>query len=984
MANEPDINALLDRINVYFGKVNVKLTEKVPTVAHVLNTLKLSGSTLAQMVATAVGYSSTHIANKANPHGVTPEQAGSYSTIDFNVLNAQQISSGIVPISRYGTLSYLPAGVSGSFGGASTVKSTAAGGYNNDEHYSMQLEDNGTLAFLRNGTDGSTMAVYYGYIENAVVTVLAPSKVVMTTKKYEPPFMPLGQSVAFLMQGGQAALAGRFQDALGVQKDVFVALTNGTLDPTVHVGGLFTPAWADIIERSEIVRGKDNVYIIYNHFAEPAAASGNQPLDLQMYQFPISAMDGVSYITPTKMTIGECTGFLGAKYNTGEIRMAARAESNDVSTPALIHHINGFLNGSAGATGPTGWWNGNRHTWANGRVLTLSAFNADFSKLRIMTYQDPRYAGLVSTKIAWSCVMDMATLKVTLDEGLTPMTLVVDPNDPLKLIAGGTVQHRTNGLVISNYVAVDMTSRSYITDTGLIFASRIPYAPTGADSVYRGKWNTFSSVFDAIKAPLADRPTDTTQAVNCPLTFGSLAGDGFDGFRLLPGNVGVVMCRNSISNTAVLKFKILPTGQPLVPNYDYTSTTYPEGLRGFKPRTERENVGGTVPRGLLMGIIQEMDDTGLKGTYGSVLCNYDGLNSRYISIDENLVTTGAISATVEKLNVLRDAILVAGGVVLADLISTPLIDVVIPQNPNVPAFACVYCSTAVTQRWSITARVNVNARGGVVDVMSLHSIIGSYKQSVAGNNLEIGTTGTGQFRCGTYCIYELANEFMVVNVPTPEFRNSGGSVYHMNRFIVNKSDGSITNHAAAAGSAGIVGARWGGLPGYGVGSFQTNDYTSKLIYKQMAKTKAQFIAGTYLPDNQSIVLLSQQVAQGWVVYFTEDTPIILNGVPGVMPITSIDLTTVKTNPANSTFYVYVVMTGGVPSYVIYDKFMTETNTMLFIGTVQTGDSAITIISVNKVTKFAGFRLSTSPAGNSVPVTPGLPSRESHLDTGWLP
>lgn len=984
MANEPGIDALLDRINVYFGKVNVKLTEKVPTVAHALNTLKLGGSTLAQMVATAVGYSSTHIANKSNPHKVTPELAGSYDITDFNSLVAQQISSGIVPISRYGTLSYLPAGVSGSFGGASTVKSTAAGGYNNDEHYSMQLEDNGTLAFLRNGTDGSTMAVYYGYIENAVVTVTSPSKVIMTTKKYEPPFMPVGQSVAFLMQGGQAALAGRFQDATGVQKDVFVALTNGTLDPTVHVAALFTPEWADIIERSEIVRGKDNVYIIYNHFAEPAAIGGNQPLDLQMFQFPISAMDGVTHVTPTKMTIGECTGFLGAKYNTGEIRMAARAESSDVTAPALIHHINGFLNGSGGATGPTGFWNGNRHTWANGRILTLSAFNADFSKLRIMTYQDPRYAGLVSTKIAWSCVVDMATLKVTLDEGLTPMTLTVDPNDPLKLIAGGTVQHRTNGLIISNYVAVDMTSRSYITDNGLIFASRIPYAPTGADSIYRGKWNSFTSVFDAIKAPLYERPTDTAQAVVCPLTFGSLAGDGFDGFRLLPGNTGIVMCRNQFSVTAVLKFKILPTGAPLVPNYDYTSTTYPEGLRGFKPRTERESVPGTIPRTVLMGVIQEMDDTGLKGTYGSVLSNYDGLNNRYISVDENFVTTGSISASIENLNTLRDAILVAGGVTLSELISTSLIDLVIPQNPNVPAYASVYCSTGVMQRWSIVARVNVNARSGVVSVMSLHSIVGSFKQAVTGNNLEMGTTSTGQFRCGTYCIYELANEFMVINVPLPEFRNSGGSVYHMTRFIVNKSDGSITNFTAAAGSAGIVGARWGGLPGYGVGAFQTNDYTSKLIYKQMAKTKAQFIAGTYRPDNEAIVLLSQQVAQGWVVYFTEDTPIILNGVPGVLTITSIDLTKIKANPANSTFYVYVVMTAGVPSYVIYDQFMTETNTMLFIGTVQTGDSSITVISVNKVTKFAGFRLSTSPAGNSVPVTPGLPSRESHLDAGWLP
>ena len=41
MANEPSIDTLLDRINTYFGKVNVKLTEKVPVVAHAINTLKI-------------------------------------------------------------------------------------------------------------------------------------------------------------------------------------------------------------------------------------------------------------------------------------------------------------------------------------------------------------------------------------------------------------------------------------------------------------------------------------------------------------------------------------------------------------------------------------------------------------------------------------------------------------------------------------------------------------------------------------------------------------------------------------------------------------------------------------------------------------------------------------------------------------------------------------------------------------------------------
>ena len=90
----PDkLPGLITKINEYFNKVEVKLTEKVPVVGHSLNTLKLGASTLAQMVATAVGYSSVHIANKNNPHNVTAEQVGAYGTADFNALIAQQINS---------------------------------------------------------------------------------------------------------------------------------------------------------------------------------------------------------------------------------------------------------------------------------------------------------------------------------------------------------------------------------------------------------------------------------------------------------------------------------------------------------------------------------------------------------------------------------------------------------------------------------------------------------------------------------------------------------------------------------------------------------------------------------------------------------------------------------------------------------------------------------------------------------------------------
>jgi hypothetical protein len=975
-------------MNEYFGLVQTKLKEKAPVVAHAANSLKLGTSTLAQLVASASGYSAAHIARRDNPHAVTPAQVGSYDNTEFNDLMARRVTSGIIPISRYGTLSYLPAGVSGSFDGATTVKTTATGGFNNTEQFSMQLEDNGTLSYLRNGTDGSMMGVYYGYVAGAAQSFVSPTKITSTSKRYEPPFAPAGQSVAYLMQGGQEALAGRFQDALGVMKGCFIALTNGTLDALVHTAVMLDASWATILDRAEVVRGKDAIFIIFDRYAVSDIARVGEPLDLELYTFPISAMDGVTTVTPTKVTIGQCTGFMGATYNTGNIRMAALAESASRDVPALVQHINGYLDTTSGPTGPGGFWNGNRSTWANGRTLSLSAFNTDYTKLRIMVSSNPRYAkavgSLASTKLAWSCVLDMATLKATLDEGLTPMVLEQHPTTVDALICSGTAQNPNNGWGLSSFVGNDLSCRSYVTDTGLIFASRITYAPTGTESIYRGKWTNYSSAFEMIKAPIADRMPELRQTLNCPLSFGSNAGDGFDGFRLLPNNTGVLTCRNNKSTVALLKVKLRPTGQPLTPDYRYNSITYPQGLDGFKPGTDRTEIDSNTYRKQLSNLIQEMDDTGLKGTYGSVLANRDGLNSRYIGLNDDFTTTGTISATVAQLDALRDAIIVAAGSNVSAFIHPPTIEVIIPQNPLMPVFAVVSGSIVGKERWGIVARVTVSARSGAIASLTYAAILGQFSQAVAGTALPMNVFTTDSFRQGTYTIYELENEFMVMVVPMSVFTLGGGSVYFCYRFVVNKADGVVSTFGAGTSSAGLVGGRWGGFPGRGVGTFQTYDYTSKLVFRTMARTKAEFIRGTTLPDDQALVILSQQVAQGWVVYFTEDTPVIINGVAGTLSPTNIDLTTVQANPANSTFYVYVNMVNGVASYVIHNQYMAETDTFMYLGTVKTNDSGISVIDVTKVTKFAGFRLSTVPAGSSIPVTAGLPSREAHLDPTWKP
>lgn len=972
----PDkLPGLITKINEYFNKVEVKLTEKVPVVGHSLNTLKLGASTLAQMVATAVGYSSVHIANKNNPHNVTAEQAGSYGTADFNALIAQQINTGIVPISRYGTLSYLPAGVQGSFEGSTLVKSTGDNSTGLRETFNMQVEDNGTLVYLRNGTDGSSFGVFYSYVLNAV-QAFNSSRINNTGRRYRPAFVPANRSVAYLYAGGQGVLAGRLQDDTGAAKETFFAITNNTLEDSVHSEVFLDgPAWENRLNRSEVILGKTAVYILYNigAYSDVGYAA---PLDFEMYSIPLTEFGQGKTVDPTRMTIGEVTGFMGAKYNTGDIRLAAVAEAKDTATPALVQHVDGLANG---------YHSGLRLMGGSGRCMTLSVLNADGTKMRSMCYHDGRYSttggGLQTVKFSYSWVLDLVTMKVTLDEGLTPMVITKDPTQP-RLEYTGTVQNPNNGIALENTTGGDLSYRIYITDTGLQFTSRISYAPTSQESLGCMRWNTFTSIWDHLKAPMADRIPETRLGLTSPLLYGSPIGDSLDSMRLLPGNQVVVMCRNTDLNEVLIKTRLRPAGEKLEYNYQYKSVDFPNGLTGFKPSTERVALTA-ANRTTLIGYVQEMDDVGLKYAHGAVLMNLDTYNVRPTAIDGDLVPTGSVSATINQLNVLRDAVIAEHGNIPGEtVVGGSFIELIIPRNTAVKPYAQVTFVSSNGSRMMVMVFVDVSARSGVIATLTMGAFIGRTNLGMVPGGTGAGFNTSNGIRGGAHTIYETADSFLIVGNSVAYISYPGGSILSRYRYLVNKSDGSVQNFVGNTASVNIVGERWVGLPGLGVGGVSFKDYTTKLGFNRAANTKAEYLAwNTGIPADTK-VLVSQEVPQGWVIYFTEDTPVIINGVPGMLRSTSIDLVTVKANPANSTFYVYVELKSGLPVYVIYDRYVAETVTTLLVGTVVTGDLSISTIRVDKVTKFAGFRLSTSPLGSSIPASAGFPSREGHLDAGW--
>lgn len=977
MSLSSDLQVLKTKLDQYFSMVLTSLKAKPPVVTKSTNALKLQGDNTAAMTTTVKAPVTTHENNKSNPHEVTPAQTGSYSTGEFDSLTANYIDSGVIPVSRYGTLSYLPPGVAGNFEGATTVKVIAGGPQNCREMFSMQMEDNGTLAFLRNGTDGSTQGVYYGYLMGAV-SGLAGKKPIVTTRRYRPPFVPAGNSVAYLYQGGTGVIAGRFQDASNVLGQLFITLMNGTLNDAAHSSCAILPAsFEPILNYSEVIVGTDRVYILYNPYAEQRSSAAGDPLDFWLYEVPFSAFGTGSQYTPTEVTMGQCTGFLGATYNTGRIRLAALAESKDATTPALVQHINGTN---------SGYHLGSRHLNASGKVMTLSAFNADKSKLRVLVYQDPRYyvsgSTLQGTKMNWSFVIDMSTKAVTLDAGLTPMTVEQKSGESV-LTYGGTVWDPNGGTALMTSTGTDTSARAYITEAGQIYTSRVLYNPASFDAIYRGEWNAFTSVFDALKAPMGARLPNKREIVNCPLTYGSPVGDSYDGFRLIPGNQAVFMNRGggASSTPTLVKVRLKPVGQDLSPNYTYSSLTYPAGLAGYKPTTERVNVDLSERQKLQM-LIEEMDDTSYTVS-GSVLSNIPGFESRYITLNQDLSTTGTISATKAQLETLRDQVLIAGGFDPALIPGEYFIELIIPRNANVPVYCNVMFAYNNLERRILMYTVNVNARTGALTSMTVGTQIMSVSLGNILNVFGCYFEAEGCFRVGTHIIYEVSDGWMICGQPSCRIAGPSSSLFGRYAFFVDKATKAISSIKAANTSVGIPQLRYGGLPGYGIGQFLTIDAAAKLIYNKMATNRTEF--NTWVLDNEANakVLVSQEVAQGWTVYFTEETPVIVNGVVGNLPVMNIDLTTIKANPANSTFYVYVQLVSGVATYVISATYQAETQTLLYIGTVVTGASSISSINIEKVTTFAGFRLADSAQGGSIPVSPGLPSRASNINPNWL-
>jgi hypothetical protein len=154
------------------------------------------------------------------------------------------------------------------------------------------------------------------------------------------------------------------------------------------------------------------------------------------------------------------------------------------------------------------------------------------------------------------------------------------------------------------------------------------------------------------------------------------------------------------------------------------------------------------------------------------------------------------------------------------------------------------------------------------------------------------------------------------------------------------------------------------------GSITINSYTTDEFYS-IISTLPLSRFGDYTSTPLPVT------STGFVVNFTDKIPVLLSGNAFIMQAQTINLTTIKANPANSLFYVYVNMVQGIAQYLITETVIAESGTSAYntfwIGRIATNATQISSISLIKRSRLDVYSPSINAAGSSFPVSTGNPS-----------
>ena len=861
-------------------------------------------------------------------------------TIDAYTQDDMLEMVGMLPISRYGTQNYLPAGVNGTTVGSSENASS--------RNTKLFLEDDNTLVMLRPGTNGSSQGIYYSYMTQAVGTTNT-SRMVNTTRAYKPNYFGAGYAV-YLYPSSDDITCGlvRTENSDGTYIDrVFVSVNNGTMNDTMHTGIILSDHTAvqPFGAIQFVIRAEDGSL----YFFSLDTPSNTLKISVTKVTFSPSNNPGGGTYSVTRITGWATRTFYNAMVYDDNIVPTMKINSTNTNDNPYVLIPSGIIGFGVYMTDPD-------------LYVAQKSGTSEF-RFRLcgdMWMTNGRYD--TRPQHGFSMTFDVVTKQCKLDNMLTTTPVAVNDTGSSMNVTGQCITkdpfylHAGGRNIFSNYC--------YVPSTGDAFCSFSPNLAEALNLSY-AKYPP-QSLFNLMNV----RSVSATNFINGVVSprFGSAVGSYQVGVELLPNNSTKQYSRRSGDGRFYPSYAV----HKATPNFTFKSLDYGT-VPGYEPTPDRAFI--TTPESRIF--ISSISGSTVT-TNGGVLVA-DNRTSTPISFDYkgNVLNNGTISMSQDIMNAIRNsefAKVASSWNISPESIKT--LSVFVPQQTDIPVFGVLAASTTARGLYVRVVELNVNTRTGDITTWSFKRLVhesvqaGDYKTDTA-YHLDSGSIGI--------TIYD-AGSFYFIGGGIPGFFNTvGNTASPFFRATVDKATAQFNNfHIAGQRPIYALDGQPFALPNIGFGILQSIDNTNKTIFRTYGTTLADYNAWTD-KGNPFICLVSQDVAQGFIIYFTEETPVLISGKHYTLPISNIDLTTVKANPANTTFYVYIKLVQGIANYHISTTELAETHSIFWIGTVKTDNLQITEINIEKRSRLDLFGSSFNAAGSSFPVSSGFPSSSGNVN-----
>lgn len=898
---------------------------------------------------------------------ITPPGYNALATKVFGDFGNSLHHQGVNPISSFGSLSFLPPDISGSFEGSGQLSGNSCG--------PMIIEDDGTLVGLRYGATGTSEGLYYFYLPTAEDRIDNASPI-RTNYKYVPPNLPAGAYCSDIYNNDSEVLLGGIKGSSSV--DRFISLTNGTFDASKHYTAYYKAAGmtdADYHVRfmTAAIMGS-YVYIVggwENGIGVNADANGNMefnyPMRMAVWRVAVSAIQAGGTITLERVNSWSTKDIYGATSSNADIIMAKQFMSSDSNNKPYVYVANKQMQAINAQ---------------NAQRRMQSAVNpANPNQLRVnyhhtIYYQSKAAAG-ITKPVSMSILIDVNAKTAVVEDSPGPATITGDQNAAnlnWVLVADSSAY---TGYALSGANAWPNT---LVTSRGYLLSRWSGNQPDEWTNYAKGLITNFVSRFDAMRE--RKRVARLITQVSDPLVTGSALTNNFLKPQLLKG-LGLLLTSSRYKESDYYSYgttkRVVLTGSANFPYKLLDGRT----ITGFPPNGNRFELPAartTIDRYRFSHVITQVDSAGNITSSPSVIWEHNDKSITWTGctdIDANLNMTGSFSFDKAEMNALAKAAITQ---VLGKAPTLSMGLIYVPQDTAVPLI--MVCNGEVLRDDGLAYRsgfalVELNytgSRSGNVTGYTIKRVVNSRidPQLPSGVNMELAAQG------GLNIYKTAAGDYLLGIGCPPNHSTYGGIFSYVWYAAIRAGTGTIEDstvkvfyhgyYPTADNPTPLV------VPGSGLCvmdyTTQINNATAILAMDSMATTYQEFLTWQ---SRGKFILAAQQVEQGYIVYFTAPTQVFLAGNEYTLPAGNIDLRNIKANPASTTFYLYVQLVDEIASYLITTTAQAPSMTLMYIGAIVTNTTQIQSISVNKKVRIETFELSASRIGSAIPISTGVPS-----------